>query len=188
MSSKNIRYIPIERLYKINDRITAPEIRLIDEFSKQIGVISLSAAKNISYNQDKDLIEIISKAKPPIVKLIELSKFKYQEAKKLKSQSKGNKKGGELKEVQLSPFISDNDYLTQTKKARKFFASGNKVKLNVKFQGRQITRKEFGYDILNRFKNDLADISQPEGESKLIGKKLQIIFKPTKKNPHHEKT
>ena len=183
MASKYKKIVQVERLYRINDRITAPEVRLIDEYAKQIGLVSLAEAKQYSYDSGKDLIEIVSKANPPIVKLIELSKFKYQESKKLKTQAKGDKRGGELKEIQLTLNISQNDYDTRIRKAKSFLSTGNKVKLNVKYKGREITKKEFGFDLASRFQKDLSEISAPEGEPKLIGKRLQLILKPVKSSP-----
>ena len=128
----------------------------------------------------QDLVEIVSRANPPIVKLIDFAKFKYQEAKKQQAEKRGQKKGGELKEIQMTPFIGQGDYETRLKKAQKFLSTGNKVKLSIKFQGRQITKKEFGYQLIDKFKTALADISAPEGEPKLIGKRLLFTLTPSK--------
>jgi len=176
--------------YKINQYITAPQIRLLSDDGKQIGIMSLVEARQQSFTTGLDLVEIAPKAVPPVVKLIEFSKFKYQESKKAKAEKRGIK-GGETKEIQMTPFIGQADYDTRLKKARDFLATGNKVKLSVKFQGRQITRKEFGYDLINRFGKDLSDICQIEGEPKLMGKRLIATISPAKKKtttPNHEKT
>lgn len=172
-----------KKFYKINQYITAAEVRLIDEDAKQIGVMSVTEARQKAYETGLDLVEIAPLAKPPVVKLIEFTKFKYQEAKKTKAEKKGIK-GGELKEIQMTPFISQNDYETAVRKAQKFLTTGNKVKLSIKFQGRQIQRKEFGFNLVDRFKNELSTISAPEGEAKLIGKRLLFTLTPvkTKKN------
>jgi len=179
-----------KKFYKINHYITATEVRLIDEDAKQIGVVSISEARRLAAESGLDLVEVAPMAKPPVVKLIEFTKFKYQEAKKLKAEKRGIK-GGETKEVQMTPFISDNDYDTGVKKSQRFLTTGNKVKLSIKFQGRQIQRKEFGYQLIDKFKADLADYGTPEGEPKLIGKRLLFILTPTKKNqskPKNETT
>jgi len=179
------------KFYKINQYITAPEIRLIDETAKQIGILSLSEAKNMAAETSLDLVEIAPLAKPPVVKLIEFAKFKYQESKKLKAEKRGIK-GGDMKEIQMTPFISDNDYETGLKKAQRFLTTGNKVKLSIKFQGRQIQRKEFGYNLVNKFTADLNEFGQPEGEAKLIGKRLLFTLAPTNKKKsvksNHETT
>jgi translation initiation factor IF-3 len=172
---------PRQIRYRINQYINATTIRLLDEDGKQIGVVSLAEARQQSQETGLDLVEIASKAVPPVVKLIEFNKFKYQESKKLKAEKKGNK-GGELKEIQMTPFISTNDYDTMLKRAQKFLTTGNKVKLSIKFQGRQITRQEFGRNLVDKFKSDLKDIAAPEGDAKLIGKRLMYTLTPIKKS------
>lgn len=169
-----------QKYYKINRQITAPTLRLLDEDGKQIDVLSLAEAVKLSQESGLDLVEISGSAKPPVVKLIEFSKFRYQEAKKAKAEKKGLK-GGETKEIQMTPFIGLGDYDTRIKKAKEFLATGNKVKLSIKFQGRQIQKPEFGFQLVERFKNDLAEFSAQEGTAKLIGKRLLITFTPVKK-------
>lgn len=169
-----------KKFYRINQYIQAQEVRLIDEEAKQIGVLSVVEARKMAQETGLDLVEVAPMAKPPVVKLIEFSKFKYQEAKKLKAEKKGIK-GGEMKEVQMTPFISDNDYDTGIKKSIKFLSTGNKVRLNIKFQGRQIQKKEFGYNLVEKYKKDLQDFGIAEGEAKLIGKRLLFTIAPAKK-------
>ena len=169
-----------QKYYRINRQITAPNLRLLDEEGKQIDVVTLAKAIELSQESGLDLVEVASNAVPPVVKLIEYSKFKYQEAKKAKAEKKGMK-GGETKEIQMTPFIGQGDYDTRIKKAKEFLATGNKVKLSIKFQGRQIQKPEFGHQLVERFKNDLAEFSAPEGTPKLIGKRLLITFTPVKK-------
>jgi len=168
-----------KKFYKINQYISAPEVRLIDEEARQIGVVSIEEARRQAFETGLDLVEIAPLAKPTVVKLIEFTKFKYQESKKLKAEKRGIK-GGETKEIQATPFISQNDFETAVNKAKKFLTSGNKVKLSIKFQGRQIQRVEFGYQLIDKFKSDLAEMASPEGEAKLIGKRLLITLSPVK--------
>jgi translation initiation factor IF-3 len=168
------------KFYKINQYITAPNLRLLDDQGKQIGIMSLSDARHQSQETGLDLIEINGSAIPPVVKLISFSKFKYQESKKLQAEKKGIK-GGELKEIQMTPFIGQNDYQIRIEKAKKFLATGNKIKLSIKFQGRQMSHQEFGHNLVTKFKSDLQEFATPEGEAKLIGKRLMITFTPSKK-------
>ncbi len=149
-------------------------------------MLSISEARNRSRETELDLVEIAPKAVPPVVKLIDFSKFKYQEAKKMKAEKKGVK-GGELKEIQMTPFIGLSDYETRLKRAKKFLSTGNKVKLSIKFLGRQITRKEFGYNLIEKFKTDLLEEATPEGEPKLIGKRLIFTLTPAKKTAGQKK-
>jgi len=169
-----------QKYYRINHQITAPTIRLLDREGKQIDVLSLQDALKLAHDNELDLVEISGNAKPPVVKMIEYSKFKYQEAKKAKAEKKGTK-GGETKEVQMTPFIGQGDYDTRVKKSKEFLATGNKVKLSIKFHGRQIQKPEFGYQLIERFTNDLAELSTTEGAAKLIGKRLLVTFTPVKK-------
>lgn len=169
-----------QKFYKINQYITASAVRLLDDQGKQIGVMPLSQARAMSQETGLDLIEINGNAIPPVIKLISFSKFKYQESKKLQSEKKGIK-GGELKEIQMSPNIGQNDYQIRVDKSKKFLATGNKIKLSIKFQGRQMTHQEFGHNLVAKFKSDLQDVAAAEGEAKLIGKRLMITFAPSKK-------
>ena len=179
-----------QKRYRINLYITATQVRLIDEDAKQIGVMTINEARTLSQESGLDLVEIAPLAKPPVVKLIDFSKFKYQESKKLKAEKKGLK-GGETKEIQTTPFVSSNDYETALNKAKRFLTSGNKVKFSIKFQGREIQHPEFGHQLVAKFKNDLAEISALEGDAKLMGKRLYVTFSPVNKAKatiNHEKT
>ncbi len=169
------------KFYKINYYINAPTIRLLDDSGKQIGIVSIEEARQQAQETGLDLVEINGKAIPPVVKLISFSKFKYQESKKLKAEKKGIK-GGDLKEIQMTPFIGQGDYETRLKKAQKFLTTGNKIKLSIKFQGRQMAHQEFGHNLVARFKTDLQDFASPEGEAKLIGRRLMLTFTPSKKS------
>jgi len=169
------------KFYKINQYINAPNIRLLSDDGKQIGIVSLNEARQQAQETGLDLVEINGNAVPPVVKLISFSKFKYQESKKLKAEKKGIK-GGDLKEIQMSPFIGPGDYETMIKRSQKFLTAGNKIKLSVKFQGRQMNHQEFGHNLIAKVKTDLQDFASPEGEAKLIGKRLMLTFTPIKKS------
>ncbi len=170
-----------KKFYKINQYIDAPTIRLLSDDGKQIGVVSLAEARQQAEETGLDLVEVNGKAVPPVVKLISFTKFKYQESKKLQAEKKGIK-GGDLKEIQMSPFIGAGDYETRIKKSQKFLTSGNKIKLSVKFQGRQMNHPEFGHNLIAKVKTDLQDFGTPEGEAKLIGRRLMLTFTPSKKS------
>jgi translation initiation factor IF-3 len=168
------------KFYKINHYINAPTIRLLSDDGKQIGIVSIEEARQKSFETGLDLVEINGNALPPVVKLISFSKFKYQESKKLQAEKKGIK-GGDLKEIQMTPFIGQGDYETRLKRSQKFLTTGNKIKLSIKFQGRQMNHQEFGHTLIEKFKNDLKEFGSPEGEAKLIGKRLMLTFTPSKK-------
>jgi len=165
--------------YKTNYYINYPEVRLVDENGGQIGVLSIEEARLKAKESGLDLVEIAPKAKPPVVKLIDFAKFRYQEEKKKKEERKKSK-AGELKEVKMTPFIGEGDYETRVKRAKRFLTTGNKVKLSIKFLGRQITKKEFGHQLADRFLKDLEEFGQPEAGRKFLGKLLIQIITPKK--------
>lgn len=161
----------------MNYQITAPLVRLIGEDGKQIGIVSRDEALNKARELEVDLVEIASKANPPVVKIIDFRKFLYQEAKKEKLIKKKIKEA-ELKEIRLTPFIGKNDFNVRAKKAREFLNERNQVRVVVKFTGREIRHPEFGREILERFLKDLADVSQIEKEPQFQGKQLVAFLKP----------
>lgn len=152
---------------------------MVDEKGEQAGVMSLDEALFRSRQKGLDLVEVASNATPPVCKIINFKKFLYQEEKKAKAgKKKANKQ--ETKEIRFTPFIAQNDFNIRINKAKNFLTEGNRVKLSVKFMGRQITRKEFGYELLNKASTALKDISQVEDQPKWLGKILLLNLKPIK--------
>lgn len=166
------------KFYRINQNIRYHEVRVIDEDNKQLGIMSTQDALERASTLGLDLIEITEKATPPIVKIIEFQKFKYQEDKKGKAGS--NKGGQETKEIRLKPFMQENDLGVKVRQAEKFLKAGDKVKLVVKFQGRQITKKEFGEKVMNQAIANLAEVSSVAEAPKFLGKLLIAQVKPKK--------
>ena len=126
-----------------------------------------------------DLVEVASKADPPVCKIIDFKKFIYQENKKARTGKKKKRQG--LKGIRFTPFIASKDYEVRVNRAKEFLADGYKVKLTVKFVGRQITRKQFGYDLLKKAVEQLKEISKVETEPKLQGKLLMMVLSPSAK-------
>ncbi len=143
--------------YRLNYQIISPTLRLLDEEGKQIGVLSKLEALQMAKEKGIDVVEIAGTAKPPVAKLIDFKKFKYQEAKKDRESKKGQKNVG-VKEIRLRPFIGQHDFDTRLKRAREFIGDGNQVKLSLFFRGREITRKEFGFNVMKRFIETLTPI------------------------------
>lgn len=142
-------------------------------------MMSKAEALKLAESKNLDLVLVAPTAIPPVAKIIEFSKFKYQQEKK----ERGNKKKTklqEVKELRLSPFIAENDLNVRLDRAKKFLKGGDKVKLTVFFKGRQITKKQFGYDILKQSRDKLSDLAVVEGEPKFRGKNLDILLKPLK--------
>lgn len=163
--------------YRVNWQIRAPTVRLIDNQGKQIGVVSLQKARKIAQGKGLDLVEIAPRAKPPVVKVIDYAKFKYEQDKKQREARKKIKRGTKLKEIQLSPFIGEADFKTRIERAKEFAKEGDRLRIVLKFKGRQISRKEFGYQLLEKIKQELAEIYQQDGEIRLSGKRLIMLMK-----------
>ena len=167
------------KFYRINLKINSPKLRVIGPDGKQLGILSLTKALEDAKKLGVDLVEVAPAAKPPVAKLIDFKKFRYQEAKKRKEERKKTK-GGELKAIRLSPFIAKADLDLRIKRAKGFLADGDKVKIEIRFFGRQLTKKEFGYKILKEFIDRLIEEGKPEQEPKWMGKRLIMTFVPVK--------
>lgn len=171
----------IRRFYRINQYIQAEKVRVVDEKGKQIGTMPLNKALKLAQQNKLDLVEIAPKAQPPVCKIIDFKKFRFQEEKKQKENQKKSKKV-ELKEVRLKPFIAENDFNFRIKRAKDFLKEGNKVKITVRFRGREITKKDFGYELLKKTVEKLGDLAKVEFEPKFAGRQMEMVLTPTKKN------
>ena len=167
------------KFYQVNQYIRAEQVRVVDEQAAQIGVMDKLEAVKLAESQGKDVVLVAPNAKPPVVKIIEFAKFKYQEQQK-EASSKKSAKNVDLKEIRLTPFIAGGDFASRMKKARDFLETGNKVRISVKFTGRQITHKEFGDRIMKDAIDDLWDISTIEREPQFQGKVLVAQLQPKK--------
>lgn len=164
--------------WRTNKQIRAPEVRLIGEDDKQIGVLTSEEALEKAKEKGLDLVEIAPKAKPPVVKIVDFGKFLYREEKKLKKQKKGAKTS-ELKEVRFSPFIADADYKTRLDRIEEFLRERNKVRITVKFKGRQMSAKKFGYELVDRILEDLGELAKIDQQAKFMGRHLIMTISPT---------
>ncbi|MBP7740912.1 translation initiation factor IF-3 [Candidatus Woesebacteria bacterium] len=160
--------------------IRATEVRVLTERGEMIGVMSRDEALEKARDAEKDLVLISDKATPPLVKIIDLAKFKYQEQQK-KSQGRKTAKTQSIKEVRFTPFMSEGDFISRLNKVTKFLKKGDKVRLTLLFKGRAITKKEFGYDIFGKVIEATKEFSTVEVVPKLMGKKLMAQIMPTKK-------
>lgn len=169
-----------QQLYRVNERIFAVSLRVLDSEGKQIGILKRFEALQQAKDMGLDLVEIAPNAKPPVAKIVDFKKFLYQEAKKKKEEKK-KAKVPETKEIRLGPFMNDHDLDVMVRRARSFLDDGDKVRLVVKFVGRQITHPEFGKEISKKAIDHLSDISKVEREMKFEGKNLISILSPEKK-------
>lgn len=164
--------------WRVNEKIPATTLRVLDSKGIQIGVISKEEALKKAKESGEDLIEIAPNANPPVAKIIEFGKFKYQEEKKLKEAQKKSKPS-ELKEIRFTPFIGEGDYQTRIKRIDEFLTDKDKVKLVVYFKLKQLGSKAFGYDILNRILKDLGEGINIDMKPKFLGRNLIMIISPT---------
>ena len=175
--------------YRINQRITAPQVRVLDAMGEQIGILSRDEALKIAREQELDLVEVAPMAKPPVVKVIDFNKFLYQLEKK-KREEKRKAKISETKEIRLGPFISENDLQVMVKRGRDFLEAGDKLRLVVKFKGRQIARPEFGRETMKKAIESLADISKVDRDPHFEGRQLVALLsveRNKKTNENEEK-
>lgn len=171
--------------YQINHYIKADKLRVIDAAGEQLGVITKSEALKNALDSDLDLVVVAPNASPPVAKIIDFKKFKYQQSKKAREGSKSSKV--ELKEIRFSPFIADGDLETRLERIREFLSGGDRVKIVVKFSGRQITRKEFGYDLIARILKELEGEAIADGEPKFQGRQLYLNVSPAPKQKNEKK-
>ncbi|MBM7617980.1 translation initiation factor IF-3 [Weissella uvarum] len=160
----------------INDRIRAQEVRLITDDGDQ-GVMPTSQAQKMADDAELDLVLVQANAKPPVAKIMDYGKFKFDSQKKQREQRK-NQKTVSVKEIRLSPTIDDNDFNTKKKAAVKFLEKGNKVKVSIRFRGRAITHKEIGREVMNRLAEDLQDIAKVEARAKMEGRSMSMVLAP----------
>jgi translation initiation factor IF-3 len=167
------------KFYRINERIFASLLRVLDAEGKQIGVLSRFEALQKAKESGVDLVEVAPMANPPVVRLIDFKKFLYQESKK-KNEEKKRSKVSETKEIRLGPFMNDHDLKTMIRRGTEFLEGNDKVRLIVKFMGRQIAHPEFGKDTMQKAIDALSNLSKLEREPHFEGKQLIAILSPDK--------
>lgn len=162
---------------RINREIRAPRVRVVDEEGGQAGVISLSEALAKAELVGLDLVEIAPNAEPPVCKIIDYGKYRYQMTKKEKEQKKTQHQV-KVKEVKLKPNTDEHDLQVKIKHARGFIAEGNKVRVTCVFRGRELAHTEYGRRAVQRFCEDLADVAAPEAPPKMLGRNLSVVLAP----------
>lgn len=159
----------------INGQIREKEVQVIDENGGKLGVLSIEEALDVAEEKNLDLVLVAPNSKPVVCKLMNYGKYKFEQAKKEK-ESRKNQKAVELKEIRVTPNIGEHDFGFKSKNARSFLEAGNKVKFTVRFRGRELNNVKAGEVVLNKFIEDLADISVVEKKPFLEGKTMFIIL------------
>ena len=162
---------------RVNERIASPEVRVIGADGKQLGILSIREALNAAENADSDLVEISPEAKPPVCKIIEYGKLKYQEQKK-KNQAKKKQKTIEVKEIKIRQGIEKHDYQVKIRALSKFILDGNKVKVTMRFRGREMEHKDLGFELLSKLQEEVQKIAKTEVKPKVYGKQIMMVLVP----------
>jgi translation initiation factor IF-3 len=165
---------------RINDFIRISPIRLIDENNEQIGVIDLDEAKRRAREAGQDLVEVSPTTRPPVCRIMDYGKWKYQQKKK-EQKARSHSKHSELKEVRLKPGIDVHDRDIKTKHAREFLDDGHKVQFTLTFKGREMAHQELGLQVLVAIRDNLANCSKVESEPKLMGRRMTMTLAPERK-------
>ncbi len=162
---------------RYNNRINSSEVQVIGSQGENLGILNLQEAITKAKNEGLDLIEIAPNTKPPVCKIMDIGKYKYDQQKKA-SKAKKNQKKVELKEIKLRPGTEAHDYMFKIKNAQKFLSKGDKVKFTIKFKGRELQHKNLGNVLMDKIKADMQNIGKIELQPKFDGKQMIMVVQP----------
>jgi len=162
---------------RINEAIGVPEVRLIDEHGENVGVVSTAEALERALDAGVDLVEISPDAKPPVAKILDYGKYKYQEQKKA-AEARKKQKIVEVKEIKMRPNIDGHDYDVKLRAMNKFFGEGDKVKVTMRFRGREMAHPDLGFKLLAKVKKDIQDIAKVESDARFEGRQMVMVLAP----------
>jgi translation initiation factor IF-3 len=162
---------------RINDEIRVPQVRLIDDAGEMIGVMSAREALIRAYDVGLDLVEISPNAVPPVCKILDYGKYKYEQQKKA-TEARKKQKVVEIKEIKVRPNIDDHDYEVKMKQMKNFIGEGDKVKVTLRFRGREMAHQELGVKVLERIRSDLIELVKVEQMPKLENRQMVMVISP----------
>lgn len=166
---------------RVNGKIRAREVRVIGQDGQQLGVMALGEALNLARNNGVDLVEIAANATPPVCRIVDFGKFRYEQSKKDK-ESRKHQHANRVKEIQLSPSIDPHDFGVKLQHAAEFLCEDMKVKVSLRFRGREMAHQEFGFQQVEKFIRDLAPYAHPDAPPKLIGRGINVMLSPLPRN------
>jgi translation initiation factor IF-3 len=172
-----MNFTPTREGPRINDEIGVPRVRLVDERGQMVGVIGRNEALTMAVQAGLDLVEIAPNADPPVCKILDFGKYKYEEQKK-KNEARKKQKIIEVKEIKLRPSIDDHDYEVKRRSMTKFIEEGDKVKVTMRFRGRELAHQELGMDVLMRVRGDLDEIAKVEQMPRMEGRQMTMVMSP----------
>ncbi|WP_409202293.1 translation initiation factor IF-3 [Suttonella sp. R2A3] len=164
----------------MNEDITDKEIRLIDADGEQRGVVSIDEALEAAYEQNMDLVEVAANAKPPVCRIMDYGKFRFEQQKK-QQEARKNQKRIQVKEVKFRPGTDEGDYQVKLRNLTRFLNDGDKAKVTVRFRGREMAHQNLGRDLLNRIEADLAEVGTVEQKAGMEGRQMTMVMAPVKK-------
>ena len=162
---------------KSNNRINSPEVQVIASSGENLGILNTNEAISMAKEEGLDLIEIAPNAKPPVCKIIDIGKYKY-DAQKKANQAKKKQKKIEVKEIKLRPVTETHDYQFKIKNAQKFISKGDKVKFTIRFKGRELQHSHLGGELMDKIKVDMQEVGKVELEPKFDGKQMIMVIQP----------
>jgi translation initiation factor IF-3 len=162
---------------RVNEQIGAFNVRLIDHRGEQVGIVPRTQALQMASDLGLDLVEISPSADPPVCKILDYGKFKY-EAQKKAAEARKRQKTIDVKEIKMRPAINDHDYDVKMRAVRRFLEEGDKVKVTLRFRGRELAHQELGHKVLDRVRQDVADSTKVEQEPRMEGRQLVMVIAP----------
>ncbi len=162
---------------RVNDQIESAQIRLIDQNGDMVGVVSLHQGLQMAYDAGLDLVEISPGAVPPVCKLLDIGKYKYEQQKK-QNEARKKQKVIEIKEIKMRPGIDDHDYEVKRRAMLRFLEEGDKVKITLRFRGREMVHHDLGAKVLERVRNDLAEVAKVESSPRMEGRQMTMVVAP----------
>ncbi len=162
---------------RINEEIRVREVQLIDSTGDNKGVVDIQTARSMAEAAGLDLVEIAPNSTPPVCKILDYGKYKYQAQKKA-AEARKRQHVVEIKEIKLRPMIDDHDYDVKMRSMKRFFEEGDKVKITLRFRGREMAHQELGYQLLNRVKGDIGPMAKVESEPRFEGRQMVMVLAP----------
>jgi len=171
---------PVKEGPRVNDEIRIPQVQLVDHDGQNRGIVDIEEAMHLAEEAGLDLVEISPNSRPPVCKILDYGKYKFQAQKKA-SEARKKQKTVEVKEIKMRPSIDTHDYDVKMRAARRFLDEGDKVKMTLRFRGREMAHQELGLQLLFRVRDDLTDMAKVEAEPKLEGRQMIMILAPSLK-------
>ena len=167
--------------YLINEEISAKEVRLISDTGEQLGIMAAKAALDIAFEKDLDLVMIAPGSNPPVCKIMNYGKYRFEQSKREKEARK-NQHVTEIKEIRMSPSIGDNDFNTKLRNGQKFLAEGNRLKVTIRFRGREMAHTNLGEELLKNYAAKCTELATMDKNPKLEGRNMSMFLSPRKDN------